>query len=99
MDNKAAMDSTPVREKVRELTGLMAPSPGTAVTPDMSLVDDLGYDSLRLLTLIMEIFDTYELTLPGPGDVVEFDGISTVAQLEQLIVSRTERVAAGGQID
>ncbi|MDP1557305.1 MAG: acyl carrier protein [Nitrosomonas sp.] len=37
---------------------------GVTVTPEMSLINQLAIDSIKLLNLIMEIEDTFDISIP-----------------------------------
>ncbi len=51
------------------------------VTPDMSLVNQLAIDSIKLLSLIMEIEDTFDISVPINALV----DVQTVRNLADLI--------------
>ncbi len=82
------MDETGTRETVRTLAARMAPVPpqGGPLTGETRLIEDLGYDSLHLMMLITEVFDALALEMPGPDDVVQFEGLESVQDAEDLVV-------------
>ena len=45
------------------------------ITPDTSLIDDLGADSLELVDLVMALEEEFEIEIPEE----DFDDIKTVA--------------------
>lgn len=56
-------------------------SPGVEVSPNMSLVNQLAIDSIKLLNLIMEIEDTFDISVPINALV----DVQTVRDLADLI--------------
>ena len=56
-------------------------SSDTEVSPDMSLVNQLAIDSIKLLNLIMEIEDTFDISVPINALV----DVQTVRDLADLI--------------
>jgi acyl carrier protein len=75
----------------------MAPTQHHSVASSARFIEDLGYDSLHLMSLINEIFDTLELELPEADDIEQFEGLEAVAQLEDLVIRKlmTARSPAG----
>ena len=63
---------------------------GASVTPDSSLVDDLGVDSLDLVSLFLEVQDAYGVTI----DEEDLAGIVTVGDLVTYVAERRESQAA-----
>lgn len=82
------MDEEEVRNKIRTLAGQMAPMAQPAVAPGALLVEQLGYDSLHLMSLVNEVFDVFELDLPDFDDIDQFEGIEMVGQLEEIVLAR-----------
>lgn len=56
-------------------------SSDTDISPDMSLVNQLAIDSIKLLNLIMEIEDTFDISVPINALV----DVQTVRDLADLI--------------
>jgi acyl carrier protein len=52
-----------------------------AITPDLSLIDQLSIDSIKLLNLIMEIEDTFDISVP----INALADVQTVRDLAELI--------------
>ena len=66
-------DEISVRDAIARLTGALAPNPAELVESATLLVDNLGYDSLRLVELSLwleEIFETEASAMDG--DLQEF---------------------------
>jgi len=61
--------------------------------PEMRLVEDLELDSIRLLTLAMEVEDHFEVRL----DEADEEGIGTVADLVGVVECKLEDKAVGGE--
>ncbi len=67
-------------EKVCELIREQLPIEGREITLDSRLVEDLGADSANVMMLIMDIEDTYDITVDDSmlssvhtvGDIVEY---------------------------
>lgn len=68
-------------DRVRRLVLAMAPTPSGAESDDLWLVDDLGFDSLRLMELTVALERAFELPRQRPdqlagvrrvGDVIAF---------------------------
>lgn len=89
------MDEAGIRETIRDLAGSMAPIRRPAALPDAQFLEDLGYDSLHLMSLVTEVFDVFELDLPDVDEIEQLEDIETVGQLEDAVLRRlgsTERV-------
>lgn len=56
-------------------------SPGTEVSPELSLINQLAIDSIKLLNLIMEIEDTFDISVP----LNALADVQTVRDLADLI--------------
>ena len=82
------MDEASVREKIRVLAGRMAPAAQAAAPPGALLIEELGYDSLHLMSLVNEVFDVFELDLPGFDEIERFEGIEAVGHLEEIVLAR-----------
>jgi acyl carrier protein len=82
------MDEASIRSRIRVLAGQMAPEAQAAAAPGALLVEELGYDSLHLMSLINETFDVFELDLPDFDDIDQFEGIEMVRQLEEIVLAR-----------
>lgn len=55
--------------------------PGVIVAPEMSLINQLAIDSIKLLNLIMEIEDTFDISIP----INSLVDVMTVRDLADLI--------------
>jgi acyl carrier protein len=83
------MDREALRSGVREVIGDMSPlGKRTALSTDR-LADDLGYDSLAVIELSLQIESRFGLTAVGQDDATD---IETVGDVEDLV----ERMAAAG---
>jgi acyl carrier protein len=89
-----------VYDAVERLAATLAPVPVPRAYPDQTLVDDLGYHSLRLLELILaleELFDV-ETTM-----LAEAPPIGTVGELAgyvaELVCSADATLPAGDVIE
>ncbi|MBL8497175.1 acyl carrier protein [Nitrosomonas sp. JL21] len=51
------------------------------ITPDINLITQLSIDSIKLLNLIMEIEDTFDISIPING----LTDVQTVRQLADLV--------------
>lgn len=54
---------------------------GLTITPDMNLINQLSIDSIKLLNLIMEVEDTFDISVPMNA----LTDVQTVADLANLI--------------
>ena len=72
-----------VRERVRRISLAMAVTPVDELGSDTTLVDDLGYDSLRLLELAIALEMEFGLSGISTDEAVS---ITTVGGIEQLII-------------
>jgi len=77
---------------VRELIMEMSPLGVTEVTPDTTLVAELGFDSLGLVELLVVIED--RLDLP-PLEEQALIGIERVADLERIATEAQTRAPLG----
>ncbi len=53
-------------------------------TPDASILDDLGVDSLDLVELVMALEDAFDIRVPDE----DVDAIRTIGDVERTVVSR-----------
>lgn len=72
---------------VRELIAEMSPLGFTELTPETTLVEGLGYDSLGLVELLVVIED--RLDLPALEQELPI-GIERVADLERIVAARAQ---------
>ncbi|MEU2254155.1 acyl carrier protein [Nocardia xishanensis] len=77
----AAAD-TALAARVRRLVQTMAPQPPADLADEHRLVEDLGFDSLRLMELTVVLERAFELPRQRPEDLV---GIRRVGQVIALI--------------
>ncbi|NMN93504.1 acyl carrier protein [Antrihabitans stalactiti] len=73
-------------EQVREIVKSMAPELPAAVSDDQRLIDDLFYDSLRLMELTVVLERAFDLPPYKPEDLA---GVLTVGAVVQLIEGAT----------
>ena len=52
------------------------------VTPDASILDDLGADSLDVVELVMSLEDAFDIEVPDE----EVEGMRTIGDIQQLVV-------------
>jgi acyl carrier protein len=52
------------------------------VTPNASLLDDLGADSLDVVELVMSLEDTFDIEVPDE----EVEGMRTIADIQKYVV-------------
>ncbi|UGT61217.1 acyl carrier protein [Nocardia asteroides] len=77
--------------RVRELVAAMAPRPAAELTAEHRLIEDLGYDSLRLMELTVVLERSFGLPGYKPEQLA---GVLRVGQVEALIGSSlAERTA------
>jgi acyl carrier protein len=76
-----------LREQVRRVVATIAPIKGILVEPSSRFVEDLGYDSLGIVELVLAL--EQELGLPEFGEEAlgMGIGIELVADLEKLVVA------------
>ena len=60
---------------------------GDVITEDTKLIEDLGYDSVALIQLIIDIEDEFEVSLSN--DDLLADKLDTPASLYELILKNT----------
>lgn len=81
------MSTEPQRVQVRELIGRMSPNGPRPAAPEDRLVEDLGYDSLAVIELSLQLESSFGLTDIGSNGVPD---IKTVADVENLVVQILE---------
>ncbi len=52
------------------------------VTPDASILDDLGADSLDVVELVMSLEDVFDIEVSDE----EFEGIRTIGDIQQYVI-------------
>ncbi|MFE2541198.1 acyl carrier protein [Actinacidiphila glaucinigra] len=77
------MPNENTRARVREIVGEMSPSGKRDVAPADLLVEDLGYDSLAVIELSLQIESAFGLSSMSQGTVPD---ITTVQDVEDLVV-------------
>ncbi|MFE0625724.1 acyl carrier protein [Streptomyces sp. NPDC058864] len=77
------MSNESTRVRVREIVGEMSPSGKRDVAPSDLLVEDLGYDSLAVIELSLQIESAFGLSSMSQGTVPD---ITTVQDVEELVV-------------
>lgn len=83
--------SDPTAERVRALIAAMAPRPAAELGAEHRLIEDLGYDSLRLMELTVVLERTFDLPGYRPEQLA---GVLRVGQVQELIAgSLAERTA------
>ena len=70
-----------VLEKVKAILSEQFDVEEDSITPDTSIADDLGADSLDVVDLLMSIEDEFEIEVPDE----EIENIKTVDQLVKYI--------------
>ena len=79
------------RAAVRTLIGEMAPNGAREVSSSELLVEDLGYDSLAVIELSLQLESNLGLTAIGQDDAPD---IKTVEDVETLVVHALAGAAA-----
>ncbi|MEV5648484.1 acyl carrier protein [Nocardia sp. NPDC052254] len=71
-----------VAEQVRQLVGAMAPTRPGELTGELRLVEDLGFDSLRLMELTLALERAFDLPRYRPEQLT---GVRCVADVVALV--------------
>ena len=79
---------SPTESDVLALVEALAPTPVVATALDSALVDDLGYDSLRLLELSIAAEQAFALPPVSPDMLV---GIVTVRDLAHFVRAQQDQ--------
>lgn len=77
------MSHESTRARVRQLIGEMSPNGRQEAASTDRLIEDLGYDSLAVIELSLQMESTFALTAIGQGTVPD---ITTVRDVEDLVV-------------
>ena len=70
-----------VLEKLKAILSEQFDAKEDSITPETSIADDLGADSLDVVDLLMSIEDEFEIEIPDE----EIDNIKTVGELVKYI--------------
>jgi acyl carrier protein len=54
------------------------------ITPDASILEDLGADSLDVVELVMSLEDAFDIEVPDE----EVEGMRTIGDIEQYVIAR-----------
>ena len=54
------------------------------ITPDASILDDLGADSLDVVELVMSLEDAFDIEVPDE----EVEGMRTIGDIQQYVIAR-----------
>jgi acyl carrier protein len=76
--------------KVVDLVANGAPVPGVSVTLDSRFVDDLDYDSLRVVELLLEIERGLDI---APIELTDVAHLETVGELCDWLADRVSRAS------
>ncbi|MFC4374217.1 acyl carrier protein [Nocardia halotolerans] len=74
--------STDPAARIRDIVAAMAPQPPAELADTQRLIEDLGYDSLRLMELTVVLERTFELPRYRPEELV---GVLRVDQVIELV--------------
>jgi acyl carrier protein len=74
-----------ILERVMQFIGRLVP-PGTSIDPNTDLVRDLGLESMKMMDLLMELEDEFDISI----HLNILMDVRTSAQLAQAIVSLME---------
>ncbi|MFD3703166.1 acyl carrier protein [Nocardia sp. NPDC058658] len=74
--------STDPAARVRDIVATMAPQPPGQLSDTHRLIEDLGYDSLRLMELTLVLERTFGLPRYRPEDLI---GVLRVDQVIELV--------------
>jgi acyl carrier protein len=88
-DGRDDRDLSAVRDVVERVVGAFAPVPLTRSRPDQVLIDDLGYDSFRLLELIFALEELFDIE---PLGMTEVPVLGTAGELSRYVA---DQVRAG----
>ncbi len=83
--------SETLRNDVRRLIGEMSPLGSRTAQPTDRLVEDLGYDSLAVIELSLQLESQFSLKPMSQDDAT---AITTVGDIEDLVVSSSTEAAA-----
>ncbi|WP_431962716.1 acyl carrier protein [Nocardia sp. bgisy134] len=78
-----AVADTTLAARARRLVHTMAPQPPADLADEHRLVEDLGFDSLRLMELTVALERAFELPRQRPEDLV---GVRRVGEVIALVV-------------
>jgi acyl carrier protein len=76
------MTDAEIAEQVRKVVAALAPNGQAPVTPQARLVEELGFHSLALLELAVELEEMFKLP---PLDATVARGIGTVRDASELV--------------
>ncbi|MFE3188352.1 acyl carrier protein [Nocardia sp. NPDC059240] len=79
-----------VAQRIRQLVTAMAPRPAAELGDELRLIEDLGFDSLRLMELTVVLERGFDLPRYRPEQLI---GVLRVGQVVEL-VTRTLEVRA-----
>jgi acyl carrier protein len=71
-----------VAEIIRDLAGKRAPS---EIVPSTRLVDDLGFDSIMAIRIMLEIEKVFGIDVASRSDEIDIAGIATVEDLASVV--------------
>ena len=74
--------ATATAEQVRRIVGAMAPEPQAAIADEQRLIEDLGFESLRLMELTVVLERTFGLPRYRPEELI---GVRRVGEVVTLV--------------
>lgn len=77
----------PVAERVRQIVAAMAPNSAADPADERRLIEDLGYDSLRLMELTVVLERGFDLPRYRPEQLM---GVLRVGQVVDLVTASLE---------
>jgi acyl carrier protein len=86
------MQHETLRTQVRQLIGEMSPLGSRTAESTDRLIEDLGYDSLAVIELSLQLESQFSLAPMAQADAAD---ITTVGDIEDFVVSAAPEPAAG----
>ncbi|AYN94759.1 MULTISPECIES: acyl carrier protein [Pseudomonas] len=74
-----------ILEKIFAYLNRLAP-PGTPIHPDIDLIQELGLDSIKVMDLLMEMEDEFDISIP----LNVLTDVRTPAQLAHAVIALLE---------
>ena len=71
------------KEVILNIIKDLSPNQNTEISPGMNLIDDLGFDSINMLQLILELEEKFDISISD--DDLDIDNFNSVKSITALI--------------
>lgn len=90
-NGKTAMTDNDQAQRTRALIGRMAPDSASSIADDQRLVQDLGFESIRLIELTVALEKVFDLPRHDPHQLMD---VQTVADVVAMVARESRQAGS-----